>query len=187
MSAPSDFATAAQVLAASVLAAAVDPADGVRVLSSLANFTQATSTASSAIGQAMAAIQSATCDLFRRAAVVALARLSATYQPSSRDDAANVRTIVCTLLDNEILIAGDQGQDATFNALRAVRAAVIQDLTTRGAGLASIQTFRIGAALPAPAIAQRLYRDPNRADELVVQANPPHPAFMPASFKALSR
>ncbi len=187
MSTTSDFAAAAQGLASALLAATVNPADAIRLLSSLADFTPNDPTTSAPIGVAMAVMQSATGDLFRRAAVVALARASAAYQPASADDAAAVRDTVCGLLDNEIAIAGDQGEDGTFNALRAVRAAVAADLAKRGAALPSITTVTTPQAVPAPVIAQRLYRDPARADELVTQANPPHPAFMPTSFRALAK
>ncbi|MGI4938270.1 MAG: hypothetical protein ACRYF5_16255 [Janthinobacterium lividum] len=68
----------------------------------------------------MAIVQSATGDLFRRAAVVALARASSSYQPSSADDAAAVSSMVCGMLDAEITLAGDQGADSTFLALRVV-------------------------------------------------------------------
>lgn len=187
MSTPSDVASAAQALAAALSASAVNPADAIRLLSSLADFTPSDPTSSAPIGVAMAAMQSATGDVFRRAAAVALARASAAYQPSSADDAAAVRAAVCAVLDKEITIAGDQGQDATFNALRTVRAAVSQDLAARGATLATIATVATLQPVPAPVLAQRLYRDPSRSDELVMQADPPHPAFLPTSFKALSK
>ncbi|MET3135353.1 prophage DNA circulation protein [Oxalobacteraceae bacterium GrIS 1.11] len=187
MSAATDFAAAAQALAGALRASAVNPADAIRLLSDLANIVPAGPTSSSAIGMAMAAMQGATGDLFRRAAVLALARASADYLPTSSDDAAAVRAAVCAVLDREIGIAGDQGQDATFNALRAVRVAVSRDLAARGADLASITEVATGLPIPAPVLAQRLYRDPARADELVAQADPVHPAFMPVSFKALSK
>jgi prophage DNA circulation protein len=186
MSSATDFAAAAQALATALSATAVRPADAMRLLSNLANFSPDDATSPSTIGAAMAVMQSATGDLFRRAAVVALARVSADYEPTSADDAAAVRAAVCAALDAEIGIAGDQGQDATFNALRAVRAAVSMDLATRGAGLASIGVVASALPMPAPVLAQRLYRDPGRADELVAQADPVHPAFMPVAFKALS-
>jgi prophage DNA circulation protein len=183
---PADFVASAQALAAAVLAATVDPADGIRLLSELANFTSDQPTASDAIGLAMFDMQDAAGDLFRRAAVVALARASAAYQPSSYDDAANVRTAVTALLDAEITIAGDQGEDASYNALRSLRTAVIEDLTTRGGSLAPISSFSLRAPLPALMLANVLYRDPARSDELVTQVDPIHPAFMPTQFRALS-
>lgn len=187
MSGTDTFAASAQALAAALYASTVNPADAIRLLASLADFTPTDPTTSAPIGVAMATMQSASADLFRRAAAVALARASSAYQPSSSDDAAAVRTAVCAVLDKEIAIAGDQGQDATFNALREVRAAVSHDLSVRGAALASVATVNSLQPVPAPVLAQRLYRDPSRSDELVIQADPQHPAFMPVNFKALSK
>ncbi|HDR9510661.1 TPA: hypothetical protein QDC03_005836 [Burkholderia cepacia] len=90
------------------------------------------------------------------------------------------------LIDSEIEVAGNQGEDQTYEALRSLRAAIIQDLNKRGAGLSSIKTFDMKGGLPSLVLGQRLYRDAGRADELVTQANPVHPAFMPLSFRALS-
>lgn len=187
MSGVSDFAASAQAVAATLLAATTDPADAVRMLTTLAAFAPATPTPASAVGLAMTTMQSGCGDLFRRSALVALCRASTSYQPSSFDDAAALRTQLTDLLDAEILIAGDQGADATFEALRNLRTAVVRDLTRRGANLAALATITTPTVVPATVIAQRTYRDSDRADELVVQADPRHPAFMPVSFQALSK
>jgi prophage DNA circulation protein len=131
--------------------------------------------------------QGAAQALVRRAAIVAIARASAAYQPSSYDDAVRVRTQACELLDQEIDAAGDAGEDATYGALRALRRAVVADLTARGASLAPIAVFAFNAQLPDLVLAQRLYADVTRADGLVRQAAPQHPSFMPLSFRALAR
>lgn len=186
MSTTSDLADAAQSLAASLLSACGTPADAIRLLTELANFHPNTVTGSDVIGVAAGDMQSASGDLFRRAAVVALAQASANYQPSSYNDAARVRDLVVALLDAEITVAGDQGEDNTFTALRALRVAVVEDLTSRGASLAPIITFTNAAPLPAPVLATKFYRDPSRADQLVAQANPVSPLFMPVSFQALA-
>ena len=187
MSAIEDFASATQAVVAALYTATVDPGDAVRLFARLSEFFPNDPTTASPVGQAMAAMQAATGDLFRRTAVIALARASAAYQPSSADDAAKVRQIVCGAIDREIDIAGDQGEDATFNALRALRAAVATDLAARGTALPVITTIHTPHPMPAPVLAQRLYRDSARSDELVTQANPRHPAFMPVNFKALSK
>lgn len=187
MSTSNDFAASAQALAASVLASANDPADALRLLIKLADFTPVPLPSTAPIGMAIQTAQTASGDLFRRAAVVALARASATYQPSSYNDAIRVRDTVFDLLADEALIAADQGEDATYEALRALQMAVVQDLTARGANLATIETYNLQRALPAIVLAQRLYRDAARADELTLQADPIHPAFMPGQFQALSR
>jgi prophage DNA circulation protein len=187
MSTPNDFAAAAQALAAALYAASVDPADAIRILSGLSNFAPGDPTGPSAIGAAMATMQRASRDLFRRAAVVALARASSDYQPASAADAVAVRNTVCDALDREIEIAGNQGEDGTFNAMRRLRAAVSKDLTARGAGLPGQATIQSMAPVPAPVLAQKLYRDATRGDELVSTSGCVHPAFLPLTFKALSK
>jgi prophage DNA circulation protein len=180
------FSTAAQGVASALLASTVNPADGLRLLALLANFTPDVATPNSQIGAAMATMQTACGDLFRRAAVVALATASSTYQPTSYNDAQNVKMTVTGLLDDEITTAGDEGDDSTYGALRTLRQTVVTDLTTRGANLAQTTTFKFGASLPALYLANRIYQDSTRSDQLVAQANPIHPAFMPQSFQALA-
>lgn len=186
MSSASDFAMASQSLAAVVLQAAIDPADALRMLSELAQFVPQSIASTSPIGNAIASMQDSVGDLFRRTAVIAMARASSFYQPSSYDDAAAIRSMVCAFIDAETQVAGDQGEDATFNALRALRAAVSEDLTQRGANLATIVSVSTPLPLPAPVLALRLYRDATRADELIAEADSPHPAFLATSFRVLS-
>jgi len=180
------FANSAQGVASAVCAAAAAPADGIRLLTALADFQPSAPTTSSVIGIGMATMQSACGDLFRRAAIGAVASAASQYQPRSADDAAAVRDAVVALIDTEIEVAGNQGEDATYGSLRSLRAAVVQDLNQRGAGLASIKSFNMKAGLPSLVLAHRLYRDAGRADELTAQADPLHPAFMPLTFRALS-
>lgn len=183
---PAEFAASSQALAAAVLASCVNPADGVRLLARLAASPTPDPTTTSPVGLAMADIQTGCNDLFRRAAASALARASATYQPSSYDDAARVRGIVVDVLDAEITAAGDQGEDKTFAALRTLRQSVVEDLTQRGANLATIKTYKMPSALPSLYLANRLYRTSEREDQLVRQINPRHPLFCSPTFRALS-
>ncbi|WP_353191414.1 DNA circularization N-terminal domain-containing protein [Pandoraea pnomenusa] len=180
------FTNAAQAVTASVLSATTDPTDSVRLLSTLAQFTPSEQTTDSTVGASMATMQSACGDLFRRSAIASVARASATYLPSSSDDAVSMRDRVIALIDSEIGVAGDQGEDGAYEALRSLRAAVIADLNQRGGALAAIRTYQLPGGLPALALANRLYRDATRADELVAQIGPVHPAFCPASFRALT-
>ena len=161
-----------QTLTAALLAACADPADALRILSSL--------TASPPTGV------SAVDDLYRRAAVTSAARAATAYQPSSYDDAIAVQSVVTGLLDGEITIAGDEGDDTTYQALKALRVAVVADLKARGAGLSSLASFNFGASLPALYLAERIYGDGSRADQLVSEADPIHPLFMPVKFQVLA-
>lgn len=181
------FAVAIQGVTTALLAVIADPADAIRLLPSLAAFAPSPLPASSPFGQILADQVTAVSAVCRRAALTALARASALYQPQSQNDAETVRDTVCGAIEAEELIAGDAGDDTTFEALRAMRAAVAQDLTARGADLAPTVMVTTHAPLPALLLANRLYQDSSRADELVAEADPVHPAFMPVSFQALAR
>lgn len=180
------FTEAVQGMTSAVLAATNDPSDSVRLLAALATFSPAKDTTTSVIGMAMGNVEGACADLFRRTSIGAVAQASTAYQPSSSDDAAQIRDFVTGLIDAEMVIAGDSGADQTYEALSALRAAVVADLNRRGAALSSIKAFEFAQSVPSLALATRIYRDPTRADELVSQANPIHPAFMPTKFKALA-
>lgn len=170
-------ADAATALVAALASACADPADAIRLLLELIAWTPTRGT--SAMGAAMSR-------LIRRAAAAALVAAVASYQPASADDAAAQITAVGGALDLLATDAADAGDDASYQALRAARGAVVQDLRRRGGTLARIRTFAPGAPLPALRLAQRYYRDASRADQLVTQARPFHPLFMPPRFQALA-
>jgi len=195
----SSYVDSVHGLAAAVASAAPSPPDALRLLTSLVTAApplpdglaapvyplSPVSPVSSS--QALALMAGASSDLFRRAAVIALAQASTAYVPTSTDDAVAVRQQVTQLLDAEIQVAADQGQDDVYQALHDARTAVVQDLTARATDLASMVQVSTPHTVPALTLAQRLYRDASRADQLVAEADPIHPAFMPPAFKALAR
>lgn len=172
-------AAAAQATVASLQASAADPKDGVRMLADLAAFDPVGGFSSSAGGQA-------TSDLFRRAASAAIARVSATYAPASADDAHAVRGVVLAPIEATIARAGATAADDVFAAYRALRKAVVDDLGARGGSLARLAEVQLPSPLPSVVVAQQRYLDAGREAELVIQANPIHPWFMPLAFKALA-
>ena len=125
--------------------------------------------------------------LCRRVALTSLAQASAAYRPISYQDALTVREAVADAIAVEMLAAGDAGDDESYTALRALRLAVVDDLTTRGATLPQMVTAILPAPLPSLAIAQRLYRDASRSDEVTDSADVPHPAFLPNVLQVLAR
>jgi prophage DNA circulation protein len=186
---PADGTTlgaAATTLVQAVVATAADPADSVRLLSSLAQYQPDEATTTSTVGVAMAAVQTASGALYRRTALAELAVASSTYQPASSNDAITLRNTISSLLADEITVAGDAGDDNTYLALLDLRAAVINDLNTRGAQLAAMTTYSFKTTMSSLVVAQQMYRDPSREADLIRQAQPIHPAFMPTSFTALS-
>lgn len=186
-SAPDIFTAAVSALVSAVAATATDPADALRLMQSLADFSPNSYSTASTSGAARSKMELAVAALFRRAAIAQLITATASYQPSSSADAQATLSKITTLLDAEIISTADAGDDSTYMAFRAVREAVVKDLNTRGSQLSAIKTYTIGANLPALVVAQKIYQDPTRADELVTQAGPQHPAFMPASFDALAK
>jgi prophage DNA circulation protein len=180
------FAASAQGLTASLGAAVVNPGDALRLFGALASYTLNTVIGVGQTGAGQQIAQDATGALLRRAAISAIARAAAQYAPSSYDDAAAVRATVVGCLDAEILIAGDAGDDASYGALRALRQMVVALLIEAGAGLPRLRTFNFNACMPVLTLAETLYGDASRADQLIEQASPIHPAFMPAQFQALA-
>lgn len=176
MSAPADLVAAMQALVAGVADTAADPSDAVRMLVALAT-APATEGGSGALDA-----------LARRAALASLGRASASVQPRSYDEAQALRTAACGLLADEEIVAADAGEDAVAAALRALRGAVDRDLSRRGASLSPLRQVALRASLPALVVAQRLYGDAARADELIGMAgDPPNPVFMPERFRGLAR
>ena len=180
------FGTAAQALTEALRAACNNPADAVRLLSVLAAYEPAIAASTAPVTAAIGALSTAMGQLFRRAALTSLARACAAYQPSSYDDAVAIRTAVAAIFDVEIVAAADAGQDASYQALRALRAAVTNDLATRGQDLARLTVITTALPQPSLAIAYRLYRDATRSDDLIARVNPVDPGCMPTSFLALS-
>lgn len=183
---PAGVPAAARAAVAALVAATQNPADGIRLLTQLADFHPAIPTGTSVVGQAAATMQTAFAALLRRSAAAALIRVSADYQPQSEEDANHVRLTVCDLLDAEAVHAGDDQDDASYKALASARGAVATDLDARGAQLPPMRQFNFAISMPSLVIAYRLYQDTTRADQLADMAGPAHPAFMPLSFKALS-
>ena len=180
------FTDAVQSLMNALVASVADPGRAIALLGPLATFSPTASTGNATIGAAKGVAQDATSALLRRAALAAIGNAVATYVPTSYDEAISTLNIVTGLIDAEILVAGDAGDDESYNALVAMRQAVVAALTTSGATLPRLETFTFRTPLPALVLANRLYQDAGRTDELVQQANPIHPAFMPTTIQALA-
>ena len=186
---PSDATTLAasiNSLLADVVASAINPADAVRLLSGMATFNPASSVIPGPIGTDMAEMNVSLAALFRRNALAQLAITLTTYQPSSQNDATTVLSGAVALFDSEITTAGDAGDDQSYQALRALKQAVIADMASRGADLSVIAAFGFSSNMPSLVLANRIYRDPTREPTLTQQINPIHPAFCPQTFQALA-
>lgn len=188
MSAASDtFAAASATLAAALVASTADPADAVRLLLPLCSWQPTPVFGSGPLAQVMVEYQTAITRNLHCAALAALAVATAQYNPISYQDAMALRQTVCGALDAEATIAADAGDDAVYQALRNLRAAVALDLTLRGASLPQLIEVQTFVSMPSLVEAWALYADTSREPSLVASAKPPHPLFMPLSFPALSQ
>jgi prophage DNA circulation protein len=187
MSAESDaFAAVGVDLCDALAAAAIDPADRIRLLLPLAGWVPPVIPGAGPLAIDARAAQDAIASTLRCAACAALAGAAQAYQPISYQDAAAVRAAVCGALDAEATRSADAGRDATYTALRALRAAVALDLGVRGANLAALVEIDTRQPMPSLAEAWTLYQDTTREPQLVASAQPPCPLFLPLSFAALA-
>ncbi len=180
------LAAGLQAVTEAVRAACTDPGDALGLLLLLAGYNPTSRAGADSIGLAMATVQIAVAAGCRRAALTSLARAAAAYAPSSYQDAVRVRGLVCAAIDAEIMVAGNSGDYATYAALRALRAAVVLDLTTRAGSLAQVATITRPAPQPALVVAYDLYDDASRYDDLVRRVDPVSPLFLPRTFQALT-
>jgi prophage DNA circulation protein len=178
--------TAMSILAEALRTAAIDPADQVRLLSALVTYAPPSVNAAAPIGQTIAAVTIETANMAAWVAAVSLALACAAYQPTSYDDAVQLMASVSAILETLIETAADGFHDNTYAALRALRTAVIQDLTTRGANLPTLMTVTTPQPVAALPLAYRLYADSSRADDVIARAEPINPLFLPTSMRLLS-
>jgi len=171
-------ATLAQVVLDAVRAFAdgVTPAtalDGLDVLT-LVTFPLPPTTATPARSQEA---ENAVClaNLTHQAAAAALPGPVSTIPLQVYEDLVAVRTRVVTLCDR----LEDAATDAVFDALADVRAECIATLDDRGTTLRPLRRYVTAFPRPSLVLAQRLYQDPSRADELVARTGAVHPGFMP--------
>lgn len=143
--------------------------------------TRPTIAATTPVRSQQAANQAALFTLLARAAVIEATRASTFEVFSSKDDAVELRDTLYAALEEQILAASD----TVYRPLLDVRAAMVQDITDRGADLAILVATTLTASMPAPVLSYRLYRDVVYADELVernqASAELIHPLFLPAS------
>lgn len=181
------FTDAVQGVMDSLVASIADPGSAIELLGSLASYAPPSVPGSGAIGVARGVAQDAASALLRRSALASIGKVVAAYVPTSYDEAMTTMGTVTGFIDEELLVAGDSGDDESYGALVDLRQAVVKALTTTGATLPTLETFTFRAPMSALSMANRLYRDMSRTDELIQQANPIHPAFMPTKVKALAR
>lgn len=122
-----------------------------------------------------------------RFALVEIANILAGTTFTSRQDidAALVRVNAAFAPAEDFAAA--QFNNTVWRALLALHGAVVRDLSARSRPLPRIVPYSFGTRMPLLTLANRLYGDASRADELLAEnRDTVHPLFMPASGRALS-
>lgn len=115
----------------------------------------------------------------------AMTNAAADYNPTSRNEAEDITQRVAAQMDTALLLAGDRGDDDLYSALMGVRTAFLNAMAQISSGLSELMQINTAAPVPALVLANRLYQNASRANELIQEASVPHPAFMPTTMKVL--
>jgi DNA circularisation protein N-terminus len=129
----------------------------------------------------MAAQQAAIVELVRSAATASVLQVYAAIDWPSADAATAALAQVLDLVDARSQAAADLGLDDLYRGWQAIGAAAVQDLGQRAQQLPRLARYGVPGSLPALALAQLLYQNGARADELIALNAVSHPAFMPRS------
>jgi len=128
-----------------------------------------------------AANQDALAALVRRLAISSgvEAAFAADYQ--SYEAATATRDRLLANLDQQMLAAGDTGDDANYQALRGLYVSTNQAFDVQAAGLAHLRNLELPPATkPALVLAYDLYGDLARAAQITAMNNLAHPGLPPA-------
>ena len=124
----------------------------------------------------------------RRSALTEAARLTASLDFASYDDAAALRDRFADAFDNEVDAAASEPE--ARSALVDLSATTLRAISEAGADKARLVPYKVAAVRPAFALSQLWYpADPDlpaRARELRLRTGAVHPAFMPATGERLS-
>lgn len=112
-----------------------------------------------------------------RLAAITAARVVAETDWLSRQDADEAGQDALALIDHQLQTSAAINDDV-YNTLAELRAALVTDLRERATALPNLASFTPQTTLPALVVAQRLYGDATRADEICVRNNVRHPGAL---------
>jgi prophage DNA circulation protein len=129
----------------------------------------------------MAAQRAAVVGLVQGAATVAVLEVYDAVDWPSAQAASAALSQVLSLIDARTVAAADSGLDDLFFAWQAIGAMAVEDVTRRAAQAPSLARYLLPDTLSSLALAQLLYGDAARAEQLEALNDAIHPAFMPRS------
>ena len=104
----------------------------------------------------------------------------------SRDDAGAAQTAIMAEFDRAAELAADALQADPYMKIITLQARVSKLFADLQRMLPRIVNYQFAKTLPATVIAQKLYQDPSREQEIIDENHIVHPCFCPMSIKALS-
>jgi prophage DNA circulation protein len=122
-----------------------------------------------------------------RMVLVEESRILAATTFTSRDQIDGFIDTMRENFDGAILVAADNMDNVAYQALIALRGAVINDLSTRAIPLPRLVNYKLARRLPSLYLAQTIYQDASRNDEIVAFNDIIHPAFAPMQLRVLSQ
>jgi hypothetical protein len=105
----------------------------------------------------------------------------------SRDDVEAMVANVNAAFDPAEEYAADDHDPASYQAFVALHASIVRDLQLRAIPLPRLMNITVPRSVPSLTLAQRIYADASRADELMMENRVIHPAFMPSALRALAQ
>jgi prophage DNA circulation protein len=130
---------------------------------------------------------SALHEMTRTAAVIEAARVAAVAEFDASNEALALRDDLLAALDARMNatdpVTGEPIGNDLFDALRALRAALVEDTRLRAGKLPQITTYTPKAMIPARVLAWQIYGDAARAEEIVARNNIRHPLFVPGGVQ----
>ncbi|MBI4800437.1 MAG: DNA circularization N-terminal domain-containing protein [Desulfarculus sp.] len=137
--------------------------------------------ATTAHRRAQAANQDALAALTRRLAISGGVEAALAADYLSHEAATARRDSLLANLDQQMLAAGDAGQDDAYQALRGLYVSTNQAFAAKAVGLAHVRHLALPPATrPALVLAYDLYGDLGRTGQIVAMNNLPHPGLPPA-------
>lgn len=185
---PNDLPDAVAAVFAALMNACATPVDQIFLMEILASFVPPPiPTGTDVAGQDIGNFAAMVARLIRCDALINLGLGTAAYVPDSSTNAMDIRNTAAGLIQAESIRLASTYDDIDYTALQAVRTAVVGDMNSRANTLNPVITKTFGTNLPALVIAQQLYGDASRTDELVGRNNGmTHPGFCPIMVEALA-
>ena len=122
-----------------------------------------------------------------RMVLVEEARILAAMTFVSRDQIDDFIDQMRENFDGAIIVAADNMDNVAYQALIALKGAVVNDLASRALQLPRLVNYTLARRLPSLYLAQTIYQDASRNDEIVAENEIINPNFCPLQLRVLSQ